>query len=946
VKQVLEKPSAICPPTGLRTNLPVAVSSFVGREEERDQVGRALDTARLVTLVGAPGVGKTRLALELAADFGGDRPDGVWLVELPAVTEPDHVVGAIAGVLGISDVPGTDPIGGVAAELADKRLLLVLDSCEHLLTATATAAATLLRGCAGLVILATSREPLGIDGECVWRIQPFALPPDGEDRLEAVLANSAVQLFVERAAAVRPGFRLTAADAPAVVKLCRRLDGVPLAVELAAARMDVVSPHEILEHLGDRLRLGTRARRDPSTRQTLEETLDWSHRQLLPNEATLLGRLTVFAGGWNLEAAEAVCGGGAIPPEEVLGLLDALVRKSLVTAEVGGPETRYHLIGIIRDHAGRRLSDFAERAMISDAHCRWYVGQAKKARIERRGSLMRLDAERDNLHIAFEWAMAQGQSDNALALAGSLEFFWQSRGAMAEGRRWLARALEGRGGGPPLLRAHALCAAGHLRSLAGDVVGAVPLVEESLALAEEEGDASLAQRARSLLNVLSTLGSPLDALPLLQSTAALAREQGDLDFRRSSLEQLGAALVLVGEADAARRCLDESLNLAREHGEVSWAAGAMVLLGRVAVTVGDFATAEARLDEALTLTRQLGELGEVPDILCWLGEVARCRGNLPRAEELLGEALRLARESALCPVAARCLCMLGHVALAKGESERARAHWTAALSIARPIGRSYVVARCLLGLGEAALEDADGAAARIRFEEALALARSTGDRLAAAAALHGLGVVATQTTSVERALALHHEALSIRDRIGDRAGLAASFEALALLAGGQGEAIDAARFLAAAQALRDAGGYDQTTRASSEREGCITHLRLTLGEARLSQEWEEGSKLSAQDAIAYATRSQRARGRPTRRWASLTPAEHDVACLAAEGLTSREIGERLFISPRTVGAHLGHVFEKLAITSRRELRAETPPKHPAQPGGESSARQRRRPSHR
>ena len=881
-----------------------------------------LETARLITLAGAPGVGKTRLALEVAGTVRGAYPGGVRLVELSAIVKPDQVPLAVASVLGVDGRPDADLAGGTAATLADMRLLLVLDNCEHLLAAAAKVAVGLLRTSANLTILATSREPLGIDGECVWRVQPFALPPS-DASLEVLLDYSAVRLFIERAGDVRPGFRLTAAEAKSVARICRSLDGIPLAIELAASRMDVLSSHEIIHHLEHGLRLlGSRGRRQPSTHRTLEDALDWSHRQLEPQEAVLLGRLTVFVGGWNLEAAEGVCGGGMILSDEVLGLLDALVRKSLVTADVGGRETRYRLIGLIRDHAGRRLSDFAERSTLNDAHCRWYAAQAARAQTERGEALTRLDAERENLRAAFEWAMSQSRTDSALALAASLVFYWQGRGELEEGRRWLVQALGAREGAPSQLRADALFAAGLLDSLAGDVVAALPLAERSRALAEEEGDASLAFRAQSLLALLSALASPLNALPLLQATVQLARDQGDTLFLRSSLDQLGSALVLVGEAQAASLCFDEALGLARQLGSPSSERGALTGLGLAAVAAGELGAAESRLRRALALTLELGELGEVADIMSWLGEVARLGGHLVLARELIGDALVQARKVTTPPVVARCLCLLGHVALAEGDLTAAGALWREALALARTTARSYIIARCLLGLGELSLEGGDGAAARRHYDEALALARFTGDHQAVAAALHGLGDVATQASSPGRALTLYHEALSLRNRRGDRAGLACSLEALATLAVRVGQVVDAPRFLGAAQSLRDAGGYARTSKGTAAHAACIAQLRHSLGDARFAEEWAKGTTLSARDAVDYAARSHDARGRPSKRWASLTPAEHDVACLAAEGLTSREIAERLFISPRTVGAHLGHVFEKLGISSRRELRSE------------------------
>ncbi|MGI8793621.1 MAG: ATP-binding protein [Acidimicrobiales bacterium] len=479
-------------------NLPVSLNSFVGRARERSQVSELLRCSRLVTLAGVPGVGKTRLALEVASELVDRHHDGAWLVELASITNPDLAPHAVAAALGIDERRGAALTDGIVDELADRRLLLVLDNCEHLLSGTTRLAGTLLRSCPGLTILATSREPLGIDGELVWRVQPLEVPMSGEPFLRYGLDYSAVRLFVERAANRRPGFRLTTEDSPAVIEICNRLDGIPLAIELAAARTDVLSPDEILQHLDHPLRLlDTRNRSEPSVHKTLKATLDWSFLRLLPAEATLIGRLSVFAGSWKLEAAEAVCSGGKIPTEAVLGLVDALVRKSLVTADFGGLETRYRLLGIIRAHAGRWLDDPAERTRVSDAHCRWYLSQAETADQGHGEVLGRLDPERDNLGAAFEWALAQANPDSALQLSSSLVSFWEARGELEKGRSWLTRALAVRAVGSPRLRARALWGAGLLASLAGDDATAVPLAEQSLALAREQEDLCIARRRLS-----------------------------------------------------------------------------------------------------------------------------------------------------------------------------------------------------------------------------------------------------------------------------------------------------------------------------------------------------------------------------------------------------------------------------------------------------------------
>ncbi|HEX8770597.1 MAG TPA: tetratricopeptide repeat protein, partial [Acidimicrobiales bacterium] len=355
-------------------------------------------------------------------------------------------------------------------------------------------------------------------------------------------------------------------------------------------------------------------------------------------------------------------------------------------------------------------------------------------------------------------------------------------------------------------------------------------------------------------------------------------------------------------------------------------AGLLATLGWAAIVGGDYPAAQTYLQQAVAVARALEHDAVTADALSWLGDLARRRGDLARAREIVEEALTLAR-TVVPPIVGRCLCILGQIALAAGDLTDARELFGQSLATAAPIGRAYIIVRSLVGLGQISLAEAQGGPARERFEEALALARATGDRHGVAAAIQGLADVAAECDSIERASALYQEALSLRDQAGDRAGLPDSLEAVASLAGQRGRTVDAARLFAAAQALRDAGGYARTS-ITSTPHASIANTRLALGEQQFSEEWRNGLTLSAHDAVTYATRRYGARERPPNGWASLTPAEHDVAYFAAQGLTDKEIAKRLFVSPRTVGAHLRHVFEKLEIKSRRDLRHDTAPARP------------------
>ncbi len=451
------------------TNLPRPLTSFVGRVHESAEVKRLLPTTCLLTLTGSGGSGKTRLALQVAADVLGEYADGVWLVELAAVPGPALVPQTVASALGVREVPGRPLQATLLEYLGHRTLLVVLDNCEHLIEASAHLVQTLLEACPGLRILATSREPLGVPGEVAWRVPSLSLPdPRRLPSVDDLGACEAVRLFVERAAAVHPAFRLTPQNAPAVATVVRRLDGIPLAVELAAARVPALTVAQIAERLDDRFRLLTGGRRTALPRQqTLRATMDWSYQLLPERERVLLRRLAVFAGGWTLGAVEAVCGGDGIEGLAVFDLLTQLVFKSLVIMDEQVGDVRYRLLETVRQYGRDRLLESEETVPVRGRHLVWYRDLAEQAETELMGAgqaawLDRLEAEHANIRAALEWATGGREVEVGLRLAGAVWRFWFVRGYFAEGRARLQALLAKGAEVPPAVRAKALKAAGNL----------------------------------------------------------------------------------------------------------------------------------------------------------------------------------------------------------------------------------------------------------------------------------------------------------------------------------------------------------------------------------------------------------------------------------------------------------------------------------------------------
>jgi predicted ATPase len=726
-------------------NLPMQVTSFVGREEATAEVKRLLaprdegkgmrdeegtgqsrpsslipHPSRLLTLTGAGGCGKTRLALQVAADLLEGESDGSWFVDLAPLTDPALVPQTVAAVLGVREEPGRPLTQTLVDALLPKKLLLILDNCEHLLEACAALAQALLHRCPGVQILATSRERLNVAGETTYRIPSLSSPDPStlNSPLSALTQYEAVRLFIDRAIAVVPAFAVTNANAPAVAEVCHRLDGIPLAIELAAARVRVLSAEQIAARLDDRFRLLTGGSRASLPRQqTLRALIDWSYDLLSEAERALLRRLSVFAGGWTLEAAEAVSTGEEIEEWEVLDLLSALVDKSLVVEEPGA-EPRFTMLETIREFARERLSAGSETEALRERHAGFFLAliEAEWKLSEQYGRFDRLEREHDNLRAALRWAAAQGDGEVGLRLGGGLGHFWVARGYVGEGREHLARslALPGAEARTPV-RAKALAEAGMLAMVQSDCGTASSLLEESLAIFQELGD------------------KPGSA-QTLHYLAEMARDEG--------------------RYGAARALWEESLATFRELGEKGGIAGMLHRLGAVASDQGDYGAAQAFFEESLARWRELGGHGGIAFSLWGLGRAAHARGDYKGARALLEEALAICREREDKQGIAHGLVCLGAVACDQGDYGAARALFEEGLAICTERGYQRWIANYLEGLAAVAV-------AQEQFERAARLlGTAEGLREATGAALppaeragHDRSVAAVRTALGEDAFA-------------------------------------------------------------------------------------------------------------------------------------------------------------------------------------------------
>ncbi len=715
-------------------NLPLERTSFIGREREIAEAKGLLAGHRLLTLTGAGGCGKTRLALAVANDLVEEFEDGVWVVELASLSDPGLVPQVVAGVLSVSEQPGRPLTATLTDSLCSKQLLLVLDNCEHLIDACARFVDAVLASCPHLRILATSREALDVAGEANWRV-PSLLVPDAGDSpsVEKLARYEAVRLFVERARSRLPAFDLTPENAREVVEVCRKLEGIPLAIELATARVTVLSVQQIAQKLKDPLGLLTAGGRTVAARhQTLRATLKWSYELLSEPERRLFERLSVFVGGWTLEAAEVVGAVPSVETERVLDLLSRLVDKSLVVAEDGGEGSlRYRMLEPVRQYGRERLEERREAEAVLGKHAAFFLALAEEAESELKGPrqvlwLKRLDREQGNLRAAMRWLLGRGESEMVARLGWALWLFWWIRARFSEGRRWMEEVLAKGTAMPASARAKALFVAGTMADGLADYRSAESLLEESLRLFKELED------ERGAAYVLSSAGF-----------AAIGQGQ----------HEKGIAL------------LEEAVHLSLEVGE-KWAAAYMLnFMAVVRRNLGDQARAKRLAEQGLALSRELGDREGISMALYILATLAQASSEHERAKGLFEEGLKLAAEVGDETNVAYCLEGLAAVAASEGTIACAARLWGAAEALLATIEvAAYIYAP------DRSLYQSQVAAARSALgEEAFAAAWLQGRALTLEQAL----VEARQTPQAELKLSSYPAGLTARE-----------VEVLRLVAGG------------------------------------------------------------------------------------------------------------------------------------------------------------------
>ena len=910
---------------GVPNNLPAELTSFVGRSEELSRVRKLLGQVRLLTLLGSGGCGKTRLALQSATHGIDSFPGGTWWVELAALDDRERLAVTVAMALGVRERPGRASLDVVAEHIGDRRTLLVLDNCEHLLAPCATLVDTLLRSCRDLVVLTTSREALRVPGEMTYRVPSLDLPPESGTPFEVAMSDAA-HLFIDRANHVCPGFALTEGNAASVGVICRALDGIPLAIELAAARVRMLSPDQIAEALDDRLRLLTGGARTVALRhQTLRASIDWSHDLCSEQERVLLRRLSVCAGGWTLEGAEAVTADGAVERRAVLDLLSGLVDRSLVESEERSGVVRYRMLESIRQYAAEHLVAAGELDSARARHLAWCLELAERAEPEllRHDAgvwLARLDHEVANLHAALDWA-AVADSEGALRLAAALTFFWLLRGRLEEGAAAFAGVLEV-APEPSAVRGKALWGLAYLNIYRGRLEACSEYAERALADGEAAGDRSVMARALVAKGFVLSLTDHVRGRPPLERSLALAREAKDDWCTADATRMLAGCYMRQSEHDLGRPIQEESYALARARGYKFHQAWYFDVRAMGELEHGRLQAARELAEQARAVANETGEPVTLGFATAVLMECDVLQGPPGQARARAEPYIRFMRGTGARSAEGWIQGTLAMADVAEGDADAARKRIDAVLPAIEAAAAYDQVARAhrLLAVALLLLGDLDGAG-----EEAERLLRHAQMGLnehVEVIARDLQGRVALARGAVVEAEGHLHEALAIAARRDFRLQTLNVLESLARVALLTDSPKEAVRLLAAVRAGREQLGVVRWPSEPDTWAKVEEHARTELGDEVFSAVWSEGLDLSISAAVGYASRARGKRRRPSLGWESLTPTELEVVRQAASGLSNPQIAERMFVSRATVKAHLSHIFDKLGLSSRSQLAAE------------------------
>lgn len=877
-----------------------------------DAVTDLLSRHRLVTLTGSGGCGKTRLAVEVARTVESRFRDGVAMADLAPVESESLLASVVAASTGISEAGGASVKILLRAGLVGHELLLVLDNCEHIVEACAQLLSDLLPHCPDLTVLATSRTPIGLEGEVTWRVPSLSLPAAGaQDPVKEIHASETGRLLLDRVQLTRPDFEVTATDAPHVAAICRRLDGIPLAIELAASRIRSLGVKDLADGLEHRFNLlSSGMRTAPPRQRTLEASIDWSYDLLTDREQALLRRLSVFAGAFDVHTAEAVCADDIVGSDDIRTLLAGLIDHSLVQSE-RGPQGRYRLLESVRDYGRQRLADAGDEPRWRDRHfdqvrtmTAFFDGVTETTDLAQANE--KIEWLIDEVRSALEWGLRSGRIGEAAAMAADLRLFWITQEHNQEGREWLTTVVNAdvrtAGRETEIEIARAQLAASQLALIANDPFSQHPLASAALETVRRLGCRELEPMARVYLGWAQVFLQPDEAPRTFESAYELAEELGDDARRENAAFGRGLSAVFRGDLGVASEQLELGASIAVTTGSIG-RHFVRAILGYARVLEGRIMDAVHLLDQVLAEEAGFDQAGF--DLAHTVyGITLALRGDWDAGRERLEEVVERARVAGRNPA----LYAQVHLAMLErgvGRCEECGAHLDEIeLLLAVPPGLSWFRTQTLTWRGDIAAMTGKPQVAQERWNEAMSVAEQSGNPMARSVASLGLARAASLASSFDRARGHARDAVRLAVEAAYLLGVIDGLEALAVLPGP-----DQAVLLAAVDAERARTGYarfpidEPSYRAAVDSVGGLP----------------EDPVPPLNEAIALATGDESGVIRPGSGPGSLTPAERRVAELVAEGLTNREVGEKLFISRRTVQAHLSHIYAKLDVSNRAEM---------------------------
>ncbi len=840
-------------------NLPVQLTSFVGRESEMKKVKDLLKKTRLLTFTGSGGAGKTRLALQAAADVIDDFANGVWLVELASLSQPDLLPQTIMKTLSITEEPKRNPEDTLAGYLLNKEILVILDNCEHLIDACSNLAEKLLSICPKLKVISTGREALRCSGERTYQVSSLKTPNPKRQISPGKLSQfEAVRLFNERALEADESFRVDKNNAQLVAEICFQLDGIPLAIELAAARVKIMSVEQIHGRLNDRFNFLTEGKRTALPRQqTLRALIDWSYDLLSEEEKILWNRLSVFSGGWTLDAAEEICSDGKIKKERLFEVLNKLTEKSIIIFESGNE--RYRILETLRQYGEEKLKGSNEAAEILSAHLNYFTRFAEmgEPKLNGRGVhiwLEKLEAEHSNLQSAIESSVRSGNIEAGARLAGALGSFWNLRGYYSTGYRLLDSVLKNKNENdiskPIFIKA--LNSIGTITRNQGEYDRARTFFEKSLALSREGGDkTSIAGVLNGLGKVTEEKGDFKQARVYYEESLALSRETGDKFNIAVSLNGAGTVALFRGQYELAQNLYEESLALRRETGDIRGIANSLHNLGVLADSRGDSVRSRKFHEESLKLRREINDKPGITGSLNGLGKLAQDNGDYQKAREIFEESLILKREIGDKAGIANTLNNLGIVANDQEKYEESRKFYEESLSLNREINDKNGIATALNNLGNLELNLLNYEQAEKLFKESFELESEMGKKHDIANSLQNLGNACFLKGDLELALKFQREGLILFRELGEKSDIILSLAGMAGALSAGNPALGAILFGAVESDLKFLGIV-----LTKDEKKFLTQVKNKLQEKINNGEFlkysEEGKKLTIEEAAGLA----------------------------------------------------------------------------------------------